>query len=318
MIINKNNFNDLANINWFTKHDNSSYWLRIYSTLAMASNKVAEFFPYGMKELLYNDIPIKICYIFLDEEMELSILNQSFIFNSPDDGAMQLSLKTGKVLLPKSSYITFTCPYQIDGKKIEEKAIFSLLNQLEALFCLYIGNNAIHSLVFEREICLNGTINFIGPYIDLLYEFDGPFTSMEYWKELCNSLENLYKAETEKAQRIELALDFIQKVKSDTNDITNFYLYWTAITIVTKDTSTLAINKTLQNIYGFAEKEVDIKLKWKWAVDTRNDIFKRGKNIKFYPHIRKYFQLLFLDLLRNELKLRPKKYLLSYLYNNVF
>ena len=112
-----------------------------------------------------------------------------------------------------------------------------------------------------------------------------------------------------------LALQLFQTGKNTFNENSAFLLYWMAIVQLLGISNTKDINKKLQVLYSMSKKEVEDGLKWKWAYETRNALMHKAKSVVLNADIdiERYFQLLFLDLLRGELKLECKEFLKNYL-----
>lgn len=308
---------DMVPKEWFKDQDASSFWLRVYTTLPVPQNKIQEYFKDAICSYTIDSQPINIDALGLDK-LELSKIKNCIIHSHPENGGMIVPVEIEKVLFPKSSYIFFIAPYKVDGLDGNENKTKSNLDQLEAILSASLGSNTLHSLIYEGEQPLTYACKFQhhGQVVQVLNQCEGPFLNQSNWtkaKKITSAIEILQ--DEDKKNRLRLALQYYQKGKNIFRSEEKFFFYWTAITIVTKDAGTMGINNKLQIIYSKDKAFVEDELKWKWAVEYRNDFFKRGIRPNLHANRERYFQLLFLDLLERELGFETEKHLLSYIKN---
>jgi hypothetical protein len=124
----------------------------------------------------------------------------------------------------------------------------------------------------------------------------------------------------DKVDQVSLALQLFQTGKNTFNENSALLFYWMAIVKLLGISNTRKINKKLQVLYFMSQKDVEDKLKWKWAYETRHALMHKGKSVVLNADIdiERYFQLLFLDLLRGELKLECKEFLKNYLISSSY
>lgn len=309
---------DMVPKEWFEDQDTSSFWLRIYTTLPVPQNRIDEYFKDAICTYEVNSQPIKLAILGLYEGFELFEVKNGVIHSHHKDGKMMIPVKLDKISFPRSSYIFFFAPYDIDGHEGDENQTKANLDQLEAILSTYLGSNTLHSLIYEGVHPLTDSCQSHnhGQAVQVLNRCDGPFLFKNNWEdcvELTSTINAL--ADQEKKKRIEISLQYYQKGKNIFRSEEKFFFYWTAVTIVTADATTIEINKNLQNIYSQGRSFVENDLAWLWAVGCRNDFFKRGVRPNFHANRERYFQLLFLDLLRHELELAAQGHLLSYIQN---
>lgn len=307
---------DMVPAEWFEDSNTSTFWLRIYTTLLVPQNKIQERFKDIVCSYVVDSQPIKLSVLGLSDGFKLPVLKNSFVYSHPDDGSMIVPVKIKNISFPKSTYVFLFTPYKINNVNGDENKTKSNLDQLEAILSARLGSNTLHSLIYEGELPLTDACQAktLGQAVPVLNQCDGPFLDKDNWEsslKLVEATDALSKGD--KQNRIRLALQYYQKGKNTFRSEEKFFFYWTAITIVTGDTATKAINKNLQYIYSENKSYVDDKLAWKWAIECRNDFFKRGIRLNFHANIERYFQLLFLDLLEHELGLETDKHLLSYI-----
>ncbi len=305
--------------NWFKNLDESSYWLRVYSVVPVSHTACQQVFKDGFSSFCIDTKPIQAVYAAIDEGFKLPLISQSFPYSQKESGIIQVRSKIDEFELPASTYVFLVMPYKVDGVPGDEQSAKADLSQVEALFSLHLGNNTLRTKIFdgERAITSKGTWSMSGPSVAVPQKCDGPFTSKTDWsnlRETINALNNTQSLDTK--NRINLALQFYQRGKEVQNSEEKFFFYWSAITVVTEDSGTMAVNQKFQRIYSKDQKYVEDDLHWKWAVDCRNDLFKRGKKINFHMQIERYFQMVFLELLRAELELSSILCLKQYIEAN--
>lgn len=312
----KQNIKDLIKDDWFKDINNSSCWLRIYPMLPVPQKKILEYFKHAFTEITVDGLTVGIRYLGCGD-LELPNIGLDFMYSDPEKGHMCLAVKNEKKKLPQSSYIFILVPFKVDGKEGDKAKTINALNQAEAILSGYIGNNLLHTLIYDEEIELTQNGAFINksnsPIIKTVQPCDGPFISKGYWDDAGQTFKALESLEEEsEKKRILLALKFFQNGKKIKIGIEQFFFYWTAIITLCKESGTTAINQNyLQPAYDLNKEEIEEKLLWKKLYTIRNNLFKFGAEINFHHDVERYLQLLFLDILRRELNLPNRKYALN-------
>ncbi len=207
---------------------------------------------------------------------------------------------------------------KIDDQEGNESITKNCLNEFESILSLCLGNNFLHSIVYdaERPFTDKGNESIIGPSIELPQKFDGPFLLQDNCDGFLEILQKINEiTDQDKVNQVSLALQLFQTGKNTFNENSALLFYWMAIVELLGISDTLDINKKLQVLYSMSKKEVEDGLKWKWAYETRHALMHKAKSVVLNADIdiERYFQLLFLDLLRGELKLECKEFLKNYL-----
>lgn len=307
---NGSNFQDLFPKNWYTKPEESFFWIRIYTMIPVAHSQITKIFSDVQFEINDNGHPVwftGLGGIFSD----LSDIESKILHSDPKTGSIIMPMETRKKNLPLSSYFILACPSIVDGEKLEENAIIQRLNRVEAILSAYLGNNFLHKLVFEAQwSALTGSNkhNVYGEAIATPQSCDGPFVSQDNWRMVQDTFTKINAIScADKKARIKRALEFYQsgKATKDIGAAEKFFFYWTAITVLCGGEGTMDINRRFQKIYGMTQQEVETHLRWKDVLNLRNNFFKQGKSINFHKEIERYLQFLFLDLLRHEIGLSP-------------
>ena len=156
-------------------------------------------------------------------------------------------------------------------------------------------------VVFEGEVEA-GTNKFtaMSTPLRLAQATDGPFMARDLWRSIEEVAQALVAAPLERRQPIELALEFFEQgVRGDDS----FFNYWTALEILCNGSSQ-TIKTKIQKCYslksiGDVDRITGMRTLAKW----RHDFFHKGKRPQFVGEEARYTQMLFLDLLRQELQL---------------
>ena len=201
-------------------------------------------------------------------------------------------------------------PRKIDGIDLNEAETLARLNRMEALLSAYFGSNTVYRKVFEAvfEAKTGGNYSITSDVFATIQQCDGPIMAADNWVYFEETVEQLeVLSDSDKKSRLRRALEFFHSGKSavDTAVDEKFFFYWTSLQILCEGKGTMATNRKLQTIYNFSKDEVEEKLLWKDIVSARNDFHHTGKKIHLHKDAERYLQLLFLDLLRNELDLLP-------------
>lgn len=303
---------DLIDKSAFNNLDESSCWLRIYNTPLLPCNNLSNVTKCIENRILFKNIKLSIDCLGISANGPIL----PFIEHDIPVGS---SINLGNLVykpLPKGPYVFISIPFKIDGKEGEEFFVKSYLNEVESILSMYSGNNFLHSIVFDGEMALTqkGKAGISGPAIPIPAECDGPFLSEDVWNLIIETFQEINKIkDVDKSNRVRLSLKFFQKGKNTFNYDESFFLYWTAIIALLEESKTMYINKKLQRLYSMSQEDVENKLRWKWAYEIRNDILHNAKSVDFNLTIERYFQLLFLDLLRGELDLKCQKFLLKFI-----
>ena len=307
---------DLVDKSVFKDLDKSAFWLRVYNTTCIPHSSFHDILKHIINEISFKNSKLSIhCLGITGDGPELQFIKQDLPYSNPY-GTLTISSEFLVKKLPAGTYVFLATPYKIDDQKGDEFITKTCLNEAESILSLYLGNNFLHSIVFDGEMALTdkGSATIPGPPIAIPQKCDGPFLSKDNWDAVLETFQKINNiTDPDKVSRVNLALRFFQKGKNTFNDDESFFLYWTAIIALLEESRTMYINQKLQVLYSMSKEDVEDKLMWKWAYEVRNDILHNAKSVVFHMQIERYFQLLFLDLLRGELGLECKKFLENYL-----
>jgi len=316
----KFSFNDFiweSSKSWFGTKEGASVWVRFYNNIGLPSDIFTERYK-EMGGILDLEVPVFLQFANI-EWLRIPQLSQKMY--SDELGNIKIALfvdnkegEEGKHLeLPKGNYVFMLSPYKKTDEKTNElltKKTFDYLASILLIHCgKYIAYNKIADTIFDLE---KGDFSVQGDWIARPMPIEGFGRSdfKERSHELILAIKNI--SDNNKKNRIDASFRLIAKAHQE-NDY--FLSYWVALEVVCGGKSK-TINKKLQDIYKEDESFINDTLKLKWLTDTRNAFFHDGKQPHISKELERYFQLLYLDLLRNELGLEPIYGLRSMIENN--
>ena len=143
----------------------------------------------------------------------------------------------------------------------------------------------------------NFSIPSVGKLPPLHY---GPFINTKNWDDIEEIIKAINSSGVDSQRRTKLSLEYFNKALRDEADFLN---YWLSLEILCGGSSK-TIRRTLLNHYNtLNDEDIDKLFGFKVLVDWRNDYIHRGIVPNLSHDLARYFQLLFLDLLRAELQL---------------
>ena len=142
------NLSDLADSAWFENKEKSLFWLRMYTTFPVPTNKINDYFKNALRKIDDKDQPIKIHYLAI-ESLKLAQIQQNFPYSHPDTGEMVIKHEVKEQEFPKCSYIFFVCPLKIDSSGTQVFETKRHLDIAAAIFSLYVGNNLLREVVYD-------------------------------------------------------------------------------------------------------------------------------------------------------------------------
>jgi hypothetical protein len=297
---------------WFSKPKESSVWLRYYSLVGIPWDDFSiDNFPSA------NDSGVRMLFLTIEGQEYIS---NFFNVLSDSKGNSQLDLEKINRTLPFGFYIIFTTPYIIDGKKLDEKDVAKKLDSITSMLRMHLGNNFLRDIVREGYISIeNGDMKEFLPSIDLPNKnTDGPFLSIDVWKDYVEVRNKFLDCSSDIKNRIELSLEFFE-MGANERSWKKFFYYWVGIEVLLDDPKN---TKEIANKLGFCyrcdgnsdfiQKKLFLNNK-----DKEDGIFYRRRKL-FHKGVKpenlnsgdeRYIQCMFLDLLRGELGLECKKYM---------
>jgi len=289
---------------WFNDLKNSSAYIRIYTSLNIPHNDFIPSLKGALKEIEF-DQPVKISYARIDD-MKFNTIKP--LLYAGVDGTTIMEALSDLRQIKKSNYIILTTPYLVDGDRTDFSEMQSRLDATSSLICGHIGVNFMWELVATGEVTAHDG-NFNMPYVGKMPPLSyGPFISIENWDDIEEIIKTINSLEPDKQGRIRTALEYYNKALRDELD---FLHYWQSIEILCSGHSKAIRNTLLAHYTTLTDKEIDTLFGFKKLVDIRNDYIHRGVAPNLSHDLARYLQLLFIDLLREELLLPCKSHLFT-------
>lgn len=295
---------DIAPSKWFTDRRNSSFWIRLYTSLFIPHAEFKDALDKLFSEL-ENDKNIihTVRHILLGGGMisDLNVLYTTFDIFAQESVQLMIEAKVGTKQLKETNYIILAVPFKVDGSLGDERHTKKTLDSIASLIRIHTGQNFMREIVFEGEInALNGSFITSSEPIKIPKSVEGPFIAKENGTAIAEISKKLSTLHENKKRRIELALLLMNEAM---NKEYGFFEYWTALEIVC-DGKSGKIKKQLANIYEItSHNEAAEKTGFKRLAYWRHDFIHKGIRPLISTDVERYIQLLFLDLLRNELGL---------------
>lgn len=222
-------------------------------------------------------------------------------------GGTRLDVKADQKPLPECAYVFLATPFRVDGKPGKESEAKAALATAAGLVCLHVGLNALRDLVFDGEVNAgDGTFSHAGEPWRMPQPCEGPFLARQNGEDIQEIAQCISRLREPTQSRVRLA---VQLVDNGMRKTEGFFEYWTALEVLCDGRShrireRLARLYRIRNYKGAANRSGFTTLE-KW----RHDYIHRGRRPPLTADVERYLQLLFLDLLRQELGLPSRAHL---------
>lgn len=297
------NLSEFAEDEWFADRSKSTYWLRIYTSLGLTHK---DFFPAikDVYERIDRDPPVRMYFGQIDG-LEVPIFRINMYVN--EDGITAININSDNHKIDKSNHVWFATPYKIDGDPGNHVETNRYLNRIESLIVLHMGQNFLRDIVFDGEVnAYDGNFSVASQAIKMPQMPEGPFLHKQNWQDIEEIETSLSSAPIEIRNRLQLSLEFFERgVREDDG----FFEYWTALEILCNGKAQ-TIRSKIQKCYKLKHvKEAEERSGFKSIAKWRHDFVHKGDRPNVSSDVERYIQLLYLDLLRQELKLQPRHHM---------
>jgi hypothetical protein len=301
----------LAPVEWFTKPNESSVWLRIYTCLFIPHDDFAKaltsMFGVPREGSIAVRLGGRLIYAF-GRANDIIVPQSTFDITSADSGQLQIAVKIDSKELPDTPSVFLATPYRTDGNPGDEASARSCLDEVAALICIHAGQNLMRQVVFEGEVeATGGQLNVSGEPMKMPQPAEGPFLGAQNGDdiyEIAGALRAL--TDENKRRRLLLALQLIDRaMRGDFG----FLEYWTALEVVC-DGGANRIKTTLSKVYRIRSHNKAAEVtRLAVIAQWRHDYVHKGVKPTMNADVERYLQLLFLDTLRFELGLPSRGHL---------
>ena len=306
------NLSVFADPAWYSKPEESKFWLRIYTLLGIKRDEISDKFENAVRDIHYL-IPIRIRYGFIGE-VEWPKWEQRLVGN--DDGHPEILINQGTDKFPGSTCIFISMPFISDGKTIGPDNITYALSVIHSLLVSHLGKNTLRDIIFNGSVSAHdGQFSPLGTITNIPKPFDGPTVQDSLWVSFREIVESLEKCNDSVRERCQLSIEIfergIEEYSKDTRKSDAFLFYWIAMEILCGGEG--RIETALQNAYRFKDREeVQTKLGTSAIRGWRNGMVHDGKRPPTNHYVERFMQLMFTDILRSKLELNSIGLALSF------
>lgn len=297
---------------WFEEPDGASGWIRFYNALFIPRDNfistMEAFFSVLASSMLGNETPV---FFACGNANDFKVPRMATMMYAEPSGRLCVDMKVDEKPLPDTNYILLGTPFKDKNLRPDESKTKHHLDTVVATVCLHTGQNLMRELVYECEVHLkDGKCSVAGQGMKMPFPAEGPFLATQNASDAGELLVCITGLPEPRRGRIRLAL---QLVDTAMRSHYGFFEYWTALEVLCDGTSGKIQTKLAQlygiNSHAFAAKESGLYALSRW----RHDFFHKGIRPTMSADVERHIQLLFLDLLRAELKLPLRGHLASLL-----
>lgn len=291
---------------WFADANAASIWLQIFAVMRLprstAQSRIEEF----TRDLNLGR-PVRFT---LATIKDFKFPTFEFSFHADDSGQPIISLDGKDRSIPSGMYAVLSTPYRGQQIPDAEHTAKQRLSRASALIGAHFGYNLIRHCVFDGEVLSEpGQYSVPSDVFRVPQPSEGPFFYDGASAALREVASRIRSATPDVRQRIELSLEFFDRSFRDQDQ---FFNAWIALEVLCNGKSQ-RIRSRIQGCYQLKSvKVVDDELGFRQLSRWRHDYFHKGLRPQMNADVERYLQLLYLDLLRYELRLDPRKYALGF------
>ena len=304
----RNGLLSLIPCDWFTDRANSTVWVAIYTSLFLAStdfDRVArDFFGTSHEPQPRPKYPVAVC---CGQLHGLNVPSFGFaVVTNPKSGESSLRVKCDMRALEETNYVLLVTPLKIDGDSRNYLEARKQLDASAGLLCIHTGVNFMRDLAAEGEVTAHdGQFTSAWQGYVTPATSQGPFLAAELGAARLEAKDAIRSLPDAKQDRITLALQLMNQGMRQEN---GFLHYWTALEIVGGNAN--QIRGRLRRIYNLkSHKEGGEATRFNVIAKWRHQYVHKGIVPPLTPDVERYLQLMFVDLLRDELSLASHRYL---------
>src|SRR5687768_17270664 len=169
---------DLAPEAWFTKRDQSTFWLRIYTCLFIPHDtfvdQVRQLFSDSSRALsIRPGVPLLVA---CGTVKDIAIPAARFELTAAPSGQLIIRTNVDSRPLPDSPFVFLATPFTVDGAGGNESTARTFLDEAAALICLHTGQNFMRDILFDGEVdAVGNKISIPSSAIKMPQPSEGPF-----------------------------------------------------------------------------------------------------------------------------------------------
>lgn len=294
---------------WFKNRDVATGWMRIYTVLSIPKDsflQIVNRFWGGAStgSKLHSESRVLIGFGHFND---LKAQKADVVLYSDLEGILRVEIQLDQKELPGTNFAFLATPFRDEGIEPNEAVTRSRLDAFAALICLHTGLNFMRNRVCEGEIHLgDGKLTAIGDSWRMPQPAEGPFLASQNAADINEISERVGILREPKRSRVRLALQLMDSAMRAHH---GFFEYWTSLEVLCGGKAN-AMKARVARIYGIkSHAEAAAASGLKTLTDWRHDFFHRGIRPVLAADVDRYIQLLFLDLLRDEIDLPVRGHL---------
>lgn len=302
---------------WFLDIQSPKLLMKLYSSVGITEDLIIHYFNREYQEQLFDNYGVIVTCGFV-EDFEYSI-SKTFSGSFKDGTQQTFLVQVKNLILPSANYVILSSAIETSGEARIKDETDNNLTTVAAILRLQAGNNFLKDLVFDFEVDVNsGEVlthsdikmipdNIQGPHLDC--------SAVDDMKKIAYSI-----SQVENRKKYELALRELEYASQITIYQKIIY-YWIAIDSLLP-CGNGAIYQKFYNIYKHEvmhnKNYINDVLGINKAKKARNDYQHKGIKYALVENQERYLQMLFLDLIKHELKLPFKRHLANFIETTQF
>lgn len=287
--------------NWFKEGEQGLVYLRYYS---MPFEPTDDFYIPGLdgETVEFSGAPFRIIVAHISEQKYIS--NIPWLITS-DSRKPKITVESISRMLPSSVYILVSTPIYAEEDTYENASI--RMDGFAGMLRIIGGNNLLSQFVREGTVDVSsGDIKTLTEAVFLPTRIEGPFATEETWQQLKEVTNAITSKGGSDGNRITLATQLIERAFTS-KDSLKFFSYWVALEVAADTHSHGKIITLLSKAYKQKKAYIQNNLGFQYLWETRQTVFHKGETYTVPPDIERYFQNLFLDVVRKKLGLKCKR-----------
>jgi len=299
----KISLSDFAPRKWFSAPSESSFWLRIFS-LVGASEETLREQSAAMPREVHLDRPVA---MHLAHLQGLKLPLSDITIHALPSGITQFSMHARDQALPEGPYVFLATPFRTGDQPGDEVSAKHRLDVVGGVIAAHFGVNLMREMIYQGEVeAEGGRFSFSSPVVRVPQATEGPFLHVQNWNDAMEIVDCIARTEKQRADRLRLAIEFLHRALRDSEP---FFFYWTALEVLCNGKAQ-RIRSRIQGCYRLASVgDVDRQTGFATIARWRHEFFHKGRRVTLSADVERYIQLLFLDLLRQELQLPLRGFL---------
>lgn len=325
-------------LSWANHYENPSVIFHLYSIAGIKAARLVELTDSFEIEKVDSaedeqQPPVLFCMAHLHERsvlclsLEVGCSDDKHDSDAPPSSEKVISLPLNRIekkSLSPGNYLILATVFESQDAEAKAKAVDRFTRIIgPAKLCF---GNAFGLLKPEEKLINMNTWDLweaTNPFSIYESKFQGPFFQDQNIKLFHEVGREISKLPEKKRSRLSLSLDLFLQGTTSREPRAAFFHYWVAIERLCDSYKEANIAKKLMGVcsldvnkYHESKRYIDDKLLFKKTFRLRQQVFHYGQNLEFPHAFERYLQLLYLDLLREELSISASSLTEAYVSKN--